>query len=79
MKSTAHTRRATNRLAEHTLVVTRRGVFQGSPAVLARCVDLDCPNILRDGAPWTGWFTDEELHVDEFLWREVSVVLATGD
>ena len=57
------TRRATNRLTEHALVVVREGVFQNSPAVLTRCTDTDCRNITRDGAPWTGWFTDKELRI----------------
>ena len=75
MEFTAHTRRATNRLTEHTLVVTRRGVFQGSPAVLTRCVDTDCPNITRDGSAWTGWFTDKELRVGD---SPCGVVLLPG-
>ena len=67
MEFTPHTRRAFNRLNEHTLVVTRRGMFQGSLAVLTRCVDTDCPNVNRDGARWAGWFTDSELCVAEIL------------
>ena len=63
MEFTPHTRRAVNRLNEHTLVVTSRGMFQGSLAVLTRCVDIDCPNITRDGSAWTGWFTKTELRV----------------
>ena len=65
MEFTAHTRRASNRLTEHTLAVVRESVFQGSPAVLTRCVDIDCPNVSRDGSAWTGWFTDDEVDVVE--------------
>ena len=59
------TRRATNRLAEHSLTVVCEGVFGGQAAVLTRCTDTDCPNIARDGASWTGWFTDNEVDVVE--------------
>lgn len=55
--------RAKNRLREHTLIIERTGVFQNAPAVLTRCTDTDCPNIARDGAPWTGWLTDTEMNV----------------
>ena len=53
MGFTPHTRRATNRLAEHNLVIVRQGVFQGQPAVLTRCTEPGCG--------WTGWFTPAEM------------------
>ena len=53
MEFTPHTRRAANRLAEHTLAVVRQGEFRGQPAVLPRCTETDCS--------WHGWLTPAEM------------------
>jgi hypothetical protein len=55
--------RAKNRTRDHTLEVVRRGVLDGVPAVLTRCTDRKCPNIVKDGAAWSGWFTQSEIEV----------------
>ena len=53
MEFTANTRRASNRLTEHTLAVVRKGLFRGQPAVLTCCTEADCD--------WNGWFTPGEM------------------
>ena len=53
MTFTPLTRRATSRLREHTLEISREGIFRGQRAILTRCTDSDCG--------WTGWFTDTEM------------------
>ena len=55
--------RARNRLRDHRLELVRRGSLNGLPALLARCSDPDCPNIAKDGAAWTGWFTESEVEL----------------
>ena len=57
MMLTARSRRAKNRLAEHRLVLVRRGTFNGQPAVLTRCVDGGCG--------WLGWLTAEEVRLTD--------------
>jgi hypothetical protein len=56
MRVSPRTRRAKSRLAEHTLVIERVGMFRGESAVLCRCADGSCP--------WLGWLTASELVPD---------------
>ena len=47
--------RAKNRLRDHTLEITREGIFNGQLAVLTHCIDHGCG--------WTGWFKSDEISI----------------
>jgi hypothetical protein len=57
MTLTPLTLRAKNRLRDHTLEISREGIFNGQPAVLTHCIDHGCG--------WAGWFTDAGMVLTE--------------
>lgn len=57
MNMTPHTTRANNRLREHSLSVVRTGQRDGARSTLTACTE--------DGCDWLGWFTREEMTIEE--------------
>lgn len=64
MRLEPKSQRAKNRLNDHNVVVLKQDFFQGKWSFLTQCVDEDCPNLVKDGSSWNGWFTTDEVNAD---------------